>query len=97
MLYKTITLGLLQQHTRRIPMPLLDRYSGQLASCHADWTTALTTKRPQSDPRQLADEALELAVKELQGQLEIDFPTADGPLSLDQAMAFVRKHTPPKT
>ena len=77
MLYKTIVLGLLegqpQLHeqlrlSRRL-LSTLERMAADLRDRHADWTRALARNRPGSTPGQLAAEALELAIRDL------EFPT----------------------
>ena len=55
----------------------------------------LCQARPGSDPSQIASEALEMALKELEDRLPSASPQNDHePLSLDAAMAFIRRHTP---
>jgi len=105
MQYKTIVLELLQQRpemreelrSQRKMMQALDHYSGQLKTSHEAWKEHLSQARPNSDPSQIASEALEIALKELEAALPSETPPEeDGePLSLDAAMAFVRSHTPP--
>jgi hypothetical protein len=52
--------------------------------------------RPESKPGQISSEALELAVQDLRDLLTEESPPDDTePLSLDAAMAFLRRHTPP--
>ena len=55
----------------------------------------LLENRTQSDPSQIASEALEIALSELEDRLTSASPPDDHqPLSLDAAMAFIRGHTP---
>lgn len=100
MLYKTMVLELLQQHpmlyeqlrTSRTLLPMLNRYATALKTCHVTWMTQLVETRPDSEPCQIVSEALELALQELQDSL----PSNDSllqPLSLDEAMAFLNRHT----
>ncbi len=99
MQYKTIVLELLQQRaelheqlrkTRRL-LPTLESYARELRDSHLAWKTSLSEANPGRDPSQIASEALEMALKELEDRL----PPASPPdetedLSLDQAIAFVR-------
>lgn len=96
MLYKTITLELLQKHERPTTIPLLDRYSALLRDRHERWLNDLSRQRPNSDPTQLSGEAMELAVRDLEEQLRTDFPQEENDtLSLEAAMRYARRHTPP--
>ena len=102
MQYKTIVLELLKQRTelheqlrmtRRL-LPTLETCAKELKASHEAWKETLAQAKPGSDPSQIASEALELALKELEDRLPSVSPQDDGkPLSLDQAMAFVRSHT----
>jgi chromosome segregation ATPase len=104
MLYKTMVLELLHQRRemedqlRRTGSLLttLERYAKELKTRHEAWKKALSQTRPGSDPNLIASEALEMALKELEDRLPSASP-ADGtaPLSLEAAMAFVCRHTPP--
>src|SRR5665213_1479942 len=102
MQYKTIVLELLKERTelheqlrltRRL-LPTLETCSRELKASHETWMETLTQTNPGSDPSQIASEALELAIRELEDRL----PSAskadeDGTLSLDQAMASVVSRT----
>ena len=95
-LYKTITLELLQQRPTKGHGPmitLLDRYSAELKASHEAWMEILSEQK-DSHPMQLSSEAMELAVKELETLLEIDFPTEESPFNLDDAMAFIKSQGP---
>jgi hypothetical protein len=103
MQYKTMILELLRQrpevHDRfrqdRMLLPALDRYSTQLKESHLAWKDRLARARPGSTESQLAGEALEIALTELERRLPPESSTdADEPLSLDEAMAILRRHTP---
>lgn len=104
MRYKTIVLELLREHPSlarrlargRLLLEAVDRYSTELKNGHEAWTERLGRARPGSHPAQIASEALELALQELEGRLSPESTEADsaGP-SLEEAMAFVRAHTPP--
>ena len=102
-MYKTIVLELLKQHPEihnqlrsdRMLLPMLDRYARELKASHEAWKELLSQLRPGSDPRQIASEALEMASKELEDRLPSASPPKDQEaLSLDEAMAFIRTHTP---
>jgi|SRR5579863_6849549 len=103
MLYKTIVLELLQQQTelheqlrltRRLK-PTLETCARELKASHEAWKDQLSQARPGSDPIQIASEALELAVQELQDRLSSVFSPPDygASLSLDAAMAHIKTHT----
>jgi hypothetical protein len=104
--YKTIVLELLQQYpefhqeltTSKTLHPTLDRYAADLKALHNHWTQTLSRERPQSAPSQIASEALELALQELRDALSAESTLNDDSpeaLSLDAAMAHIRRHTPP--
>jgi hypothetical protein len=101
--YKTIVLELLQQqpeiHERlrssRTLLPTMERLAGELKARHEFWTGRLERANPGISENQIAGEALELALAELRGRLRPESSTAaTEPLSLDAAMAFLRRHTP---
>jgi hypothetical protein len=103
MQYKTIALELLRQrpelHDRlreeRRLLAAVDRYSTELKSRHESWKEQLAQAKPGSHRNQIASEALEIALRELEDLLPPESSTDDaGPLSLDEAMAFLRRHTP---
>jgi hypothetical protein len=106
MQYKTIVLELLREHparyrqlqTQRTLMPTLNRTARALKARHAYWIETLGQERPESDPRQLSSQALEIAVQELRDSLPVESPpngSAPETASLDAAMASLRRHTPP--
>ena len=98
MQYKTIVLEMLKDRkelheqlrlTRRL-MPTMERCARELKASHQQWKEILAVRQPGSDPAQIASEALELALKELEDRLpSVSNPAGDDPLSLDQAMASV--------
>jgi hypothetical protein len=105
--YKTMVLGLLEQHpslyqqlhTSRTLLPMLDRYATALQACHVSWMNQLVQTRPDSQPCQISSEALELALQEFQESLPPASSPSDSimePLSLDAAMAFLNRHTSPE-
>lgn len=102
--YKTMCLQMIQDRpemydrllSNRTLLPVLNRYAIQLRTSHVEWRALLSQARPGSSESQVASEALELALKELADSL----PPAtrqdeDATLSLDGAMAFLRRHTLP--
>jgi hypothetical protein len=104
MLYKTIILEFLQRRPQmheqlrknRKLLPALESYARELKSSHESWKEELSQARPGSDPNQIASEAMEIALKELQDRLPSVSPK-DGSeaLFLDAAMMFTRRHTSP--
>ena len=102
MQYKTIALELLrerrelyqqlrQAHTL---LSTLETCATELKSSHEVWKETLAKAKPGSEPSQIASEALEMAIKELEDRLPPVSPPDEGePLSLDKARAFVRSHT----
>ena len=104
MQYKTIILQLLQDraevHDRlskqRMLLSTLESYAIHLKTRHETWKTLLAQAKPGSDPIQVASEALEIALEELEERLPFGSPRRDSaPLSLEAAMAFIRSHTLP--
>lgn len=102
--YKTMILELLQQHPEtyrqlcktRTLLPTLEFYARRLKTSHEAWKDCLSQGTLVSTPSQLASEALEFALKELETFLEARFlPDESQPLSLDAAMAFINGRTPP--
>lgn len=104
MQYKTIVLQYVRQRpalhnllkSKRTLLPSLDRWANELKTNHEAVKEQLATANPGSDPSQVASQALELALKEWTSSLPPDeSPSDDEPPSLDQAMAYIRRHTPP--
>ena len=104
MQYKTIILQLLEQRPEQLGrfqregtlLATLERYAGYLKTRHEAWKDILTQARPGSDPSQLASEALESALRELEDSLPTaSLPDESDALTLDGAMAFIRRRTPP--
>jgi len=104
MQYKTITLEMIMDHpelyeqlrsSKRL-LPAMDAYAIELKASHEGWMEQLSESRPDSDPRQIASEALEMAVQELRDRLPSASPVDETePLSLDAGMSFIRRHSPP--
>jgi hypothetical protein len=104
MQYKTIVLQLLRQRPKmarqlrrnRTMLATAERYANKLKESHEAWKGILSRENPDSDPIQTTSEALERALHELENCLPVEpgrKPRAEP--SLDQAMGFIRKHTPP--
>ena len=104
MLYKTITLELLQQNQplydrlrrSKTLLPALDFYARGLKASHEAQKILLAQARPASDPTQIASEALEIALQELEDSLRAaSRPDDPETLSLEAGLAFLRRPTPP--
>lgn len=103
MQYKTIIYELLQQRPQmqeqlrkeRKLLTALERYARELRTSHIGWTHLLSKLRPGSDPVQIASEALEIALKELEDRLpsESQQIESEGHF-IDAAMLFLRYRTP---
>jgi hypothetical protein len=103
MLYKTMVLELLQQYpeiherlrSQRRLLPELDRFAAELKARHDGWKAMLTQAKPASGESQIASEALEIALKELADHFSAESSATDEPPSVEAAMAYLRRHTPP--
>ncbi len=103
-LYKTICLELLQnQHPtlheqlrqQRMLLQALTDYSYALKARHDHWKTEFRQANPDRDPAQISSEALEMAIEDLRASLPPESSTDETEtLSLDAAMAYIRRHTP---
>jgi len=103
MLYKTIVLEMLQDRPQlhdelrrqKLLLKTMEFYAGELKSLHEGWKQHMAETRPESDESQIASQALELALQELEDSL----PSAsssegeDRP-SLDDLTTFLTAHTP---
>jgi hypothetical protein len=101
MQYKTIVHELLLARTelheqlrltRRL-RPTLDTCARELKASHEAWKERLSQEKPDSDPSQIASEALEMALQELQDRLPSGQVDENEPLSLDRAMTYIKTHT----
>ena len=102
MQYKTIIHEMLQQRPKmheqlrksRKLLPTLELYAKELKTCHEAWKDMLTQLRPDSDQTQIASEALEMALKEMEDRLPAA-TSQDGNEGqvLDAAMLFLRHPT----
>jgi hypothetical protein len=102
MQYKTIVLELLQQRPQihdqlrkeRKLLSTVEKYARELKTSHEAWKETLAQERPGTDQSQIAFEALEMALKDLEDHLpSASHPNDSETLSLDAAMAFIRNHT----
>jgi uncharacterized protein YigA (DUF484 family) len=102
--YKTITLEFIQQQpelverlrTSRTLLSTVDLQAVALKRYHETWMERLSQAKPDSDPIQIASEALELALEDLRENLSSEStPSGEEPFSLDAAMNFLRKHSQP--
>jgi len=96
--YKTIILEMLEQRPKmreelrqsRKLLPTLEFYASELKDSHEDWKDRLLQAKPDSDPIQIASEAMELALKDLQDHLPSESNQDESEaLSLDRAMARI--------
>lgn len=101
MQYKTIVLEILRHHpqiheqlrSKRVLLPTLEFYARRLKTSHEAWKDRLSQATPGSNPGQVASAALEIALKELEDSLNSGFSPCDSePLSIEEAMAFLRGH-----
>lgn len=102
MQYKTIVLELLRQNTKlheqlRRSDTLLETMNEQtlqLRARHHEWMAVLAEATPGSEPSQFSGVAFELALKEWEDCLANDsLPDQPNPLNLDDAMAYLRRHS----
>jgi hypothetical protein len=101
--YKTIALELIHEQpefyerlrsSKRL-LPAMDAYAIDLRARHEHWLEQLSQATPASDPSLAASEALELAIGDIRDRLASASQASPEPLSLDAAMSFIRRHTPP--
>ena len=99
--YKTIILELLQQrpqmHDRlrkeRMLLRAMERLAQELKNRHEAWKEYLNRANSGSNQNQIASEALEMALAELEARLPPVSQDDQESLSLDEAMAFILSHT----
>jgi hypothetical protein len=102
MQYKTIILRMLEQRplmheelrqSRKL-LPTLELYASELKESHEDWKDRLLKAKPETDPSQIASEAMELALKDMEDHLPSESKQDESEtLSLDQAMAHISRPT----
>ena len=105
MQYKTIILELLRQQPQLHEqlrqsdtlLETLNEQALQLKARHLEWLAVLMEATPGSEPNQLTGAAFELARSEWEECLATDsLPVDFEPLSLDDAMKFLRRHSSPE-
>jgi len=75
----------------------MEQLAVQLRDNHRQLTEQLREARPGSADIQLNSEAMEIAVNEIEQTLPDESPENDEAVfSLDAAIAYVRRHTPPE-
>jgi hypothetical protein len=97
--YKAIVLELLKQRPTlydrlresRMLLQSLELYASELQTNHESWEDLLTQAKPESDGRQIASEALEIALIEMEDSLD----SMSEASSLEEVLASVRRRTPP--
>ena len=102
MQYKSIIHDLLQQRPQmhdqlrksRKLLPALEQYARELKTSHEAWKEMLLQLRPGSDPTQIASEAMEMAVKEMEDRLpSASYQDGKEAQLLDATMLFLRRPT----
>lgn len=105
MQYKTIVLELLQQRpalyerlrNSKMLLTTMDAYAIELKALHESWIDTIRQEEPGTDPRQVASQALELAILGIHDGLLSESPkdAAEDRFPLEDAMEYLRRHTPP--
>jgi hypothetical protein len=103
MQYKTLALQLIRQYPlvhyplkeKRMLLETVEREAKELATRHQELKEQLFQNQPDSDPASTESASLELALKELENRLSAERLQGNPEISLDGAMAFLRKATPP--
>ena len=98
--YKTIIHELLLQRPQmheqlrkeRKLLTTLETFARELKESHQAWKQVLAGANPRSDPSQIASEAMEIALKDLEDRLPPESPP-DEAFSLDEAMAYLQRPT----
>ncbi len=102
--YKTIIMELIndqpelavQLRGKKQMLATIETYAMELKNRHDAWKEELAQTRQGSHPSQIASEALELAIEEIRDRLASASATdEDDALSLEAAMGYLRRHTPP--
>ena len=102
MQYKTIIYEMLQHRPQmheqlrksRKLLPTLERFARDLKTSHEAWKEMLSQMRPGSQKSQIASEALELALKEMEDHLPSALSEGGNEAQfLDAAMMFLRRPT----
>lgn len=102
--YKTIIMELindqpelaLQLRGKKQMLATIETYAMELKNRHEAWKKELSQTRTGSHSSQIASEALDLAIEDIRDRLASASATDDTEaLSLEGAMAYLRRHTPP--
>jgi hypothetical protein len=102
--YKTIVMELIndqpelavQLRGKKQMLATIETYAVELKNRHEAWKEELSQTRPGSHPSQIASDALERAIEELRDHLPSVSVTDEAEaLSLEAAMAYLRRHSPP--
>jgi hypothetical protein len=100
--YKTILMGLLEQYpeiqnelqAKRQMLTTLELYASELRMSHKAWQECLSLVWPDKSESQIASEALEIALREMENSLLAKTSPEDSyQLSLVEAMALIRGQT----
>jgi hypothetical protein len=103
MQYMTIALELIQDRpelyeelrsTKRL-LTAVEAYATELKTSHETWKEEIASRWPGSDPAQVASEALENAILDLTSRLPCASEEDTDPLTLDDAMSYIRRHSQP--
>ncbi|HEX3152678.1 MAG TPA: hypothetical protein VHR66_31690 [Gemmataceae bacterium] len=102
-MYKTLVLQLLRQRPKLHDylkksgtlLQAMELKAMEVKGSHEAYKVVIGKMKPGSDPSQVAAEALELAVKDLEDIMPNEIPMSDEPISLDLIMAHLRGKTPP--
>jgi aromatic ring hydroxylase len=101
--YKTIVLELLQQHpeiqnqlrSERMLLATMEFYAREVKARHEAWKDHLSRAMPDSDPSQVASEALEIALHQLKNILHSAFHSDEDESSSDEGEAALRRGRTP--
>jgi hypothetical protein len=105
MRYMTIVLELIQDQfptlheqlkASRTLLSTVEDYASALKTRHEHWKNEFRLANPDRNPAQIARDALEMAIEDLQASLPPESSTAEAEetLSLDAAIAHIRRPTP---
>jgi len=100
--YKTIALALIEEnptlHSQlrqsRTMLATLNAMAEELKLSHERWIEIIARKRPDSGSIQISSDALEIVVQDLRDRLLSESDPIEDAVSLDAAMAYLRRHTP---
>jgi hypothetical protein len=71
----------------------MEAYATELKTIHDTWKKRIDREEPGRDPRQIAAEALELAIDDLRDRLPCVSPRGRSEATLDEAMEYLRSHS----